>query len=268
MSASHSSTDPVIVASGLGVEFPGQGRRAPVLALDGIDLEVARGEFLVLVGASGCGKTTFLNCVAGFVAPTAGTLLMHGKPIPRFNSACTMIFQSYALFPWRTVRGNVEFGPAMQGLPRAERRAIAERYLEMTALTEFADSYPSELSGGMRQRVAMCRALACDSEVLLCDEPFAALDAMTRQILQQELSGLVAETGKTVIFITHSIDEALLLADRIIVLSARPGRVKQAIHNDLPRPRSSDLEISDRYLELKRSIWSTVEEEVRASMVQ
>jgi NitT/TauT family transport system ATP-binding protein len=177
-----------------------------------------------------------------------------------------MIFQSYALFPWKTVRGNVEFGPKMRGLPRATRKQITARFLAMTGLEDFADAYPVELSGGMRQRVAMCRALANDPEVLLCDEPFAALDAMTRQILQQELLRLVAETGKTVVFITHSIDEALLLGDRVVVLSARPGRVKKMIDNDLPHPRSSDVQISDRYLELKRDIWGVVEEEVVASM--
>ena len=257
---------PLLSSRGLRVVFPAKGRNPEVVALDGVDLDVKLGEILVLVGASGCGKTTFLNVVAGFLKPTEGEVTLEGVPIQSIHPDRAMIFQSYALFPWKTVRGNVEFGPKMCGIGRAERRRISDRLLEMTGLREFARSYPKELSGGMLQRVAMCRALANDPKVLLCDEPFAALDAMTRQILQQELLKLVEATGKTVVFITHSIDEALLLGDRVAVLSARPGRVKAMIENDLPHPRTSAVQISDRYLEMKRAIWDHVEEEVQASM--
>ncbi len=178
-----------------------------------------------------------------------------------------MIFQNYALFPWMTVLDNVGFGPRLKGVSRRERRAQARHWISLVGLEGFEDAYPGELSGGMQQRVALSRALANDPEVLLCDEPFAALDAMTRQILQQELLRVVAETGKTVLFITHSIDEALILSDRLVVMSARPGRVKaDAIDNDLPRPRSMDVQLTDRFLELKREVWDLVQEEVMGSM--
>jgi NitT/TauT family transport system ATP-binding protein len=266
-SGSNAGSRPTLLRSrGLRVVFPAKGRNPEVVALDGVDLEVRQGEILVLVGASGCGKTTFLNVVAGFLRPSGGEVTLEGEPIRSIHPDRAMIFQSYALFPWKTVRGNIEFGPKMRGIGREERRRISDRLLTMTGLQDFARAYPKELSGGMLQRVAMGRALANDPKVLLCDEPFAALDAMTRQILQQELLKLVESTGKTVVFITHSIDEALLLGDRIAVLSARPGRVKALIENDLPHPRTSDVQISDRYLEMKRAIWNHVEEEVQASM--
>ena len=174
-----------------------------------------------------------------------------------------MIFQSYALLPWKTVAGNVEFGPKMKRLPRAERRAIAERFIRMVGLTGFEHFYPGQLSGGMQQRVTLARLLAADREVFLMDEPFAALDAMTRQVMQEELIRIHEQSQKTTVFVTHNIDEALILADRIVVMSSRPGRVKASIRNDLPRPRQVDVQLSPRYLELKTQIWGHVEEEVR-----
>jgi NitT/TauT family transport system ATP-binding protein len=177
-----------------------------------------------------------------------------------------MIFQQYALFPWKTVRENVEFGLKMKRVPRGERQAIGAEFIELVGLKGFENSYPHALSGGMKQRVSIARALANDPEVMLLDEPFAALDAMTRQVLQEELARIYEQSRKTILFITHSIDEALLLASRIIVMTARPGRIAQDIVNDLPYPRSASVQLSSRYNELKKEIWNTVQAEVLKSM--
>lgn len=238
-----------------------------VHAVDNFNLSVNKGEFVCLVGASGCGKSTLLNMVAGFTSPSRGRILLNDEPISGIDPRCGMIFQNYALFPWKTVLGNVEFGMKMKRIPKRQRQKEALKYIEMVGLTGFEDSYPSELSGGMRQRVTIARALANDPEILLMDEPFAALDAMTRQVLQEELLRIVDESNKTTLFITHSIDEALLLADRVIIMSARPGRVKQDLTIDLPRPRHVADQLSERYLELKNTIWSSVEEEVLQNML-
>jgi len=238
-------------------------RFGDVVALEGFSLTVPRGEFLVVVGASGCGKSTLLNLFAGFEAPTAGEVLLEGARISDVEPRCGMVFQSYALFEWLTVAENIAFGPRMRG---AHDPARVADLLRLIGIESFADHYPTQLSGGMKQRVALARTLANQPEVLLCDEPFAALDAMTRQVLQQELSRIVQHEERTCVFITHSIDEALLLADRIVVMSARPGRVKQVLDNDLPRPRTADVQLSDRYLDRKRAIWESVQEEVLASL--
>ena len=236
-------------------------RFGAVVALEDLSLSVARGEFVVVVGSSGCGKSTLLNLFAGFEAPTAGAVLLDGAPITDVEPRCGMVFQNYALFEWLTVAQNIGFGPRMGG--RADAGRVAD-LLRLIDIEEFADHYPTQLSGGLKQRVALARTLANQPEVLLCDEPFAALDAMTRQVLQQELSRIVRHEERTCVFITHSIDEALLLADRIVVMSARPGRVKQSLDNDLPRPRTADVQLSDRYLDRKRAIWESVQEEVLA----
>jgi NitT/TauT family transport system ATP-binding protein len=255
---------PIIAARDLSVTFA--TRKGPLTALEGFELAVRRGEVVCIVGASGCGKSTFLNVVAGFLAPTRGEVLLDGQPIRGVEPRCGMIFQNYALFPWMTVLDNVAFGPRLNGVPRRERRERARHWIGVVGLDGFEHAYPGELSGGMQQRVALSRALANDPEVLLCDEPFAALDAMTRQVLQQELLRVVADTGRTVLFITHSIDEALILSDRLVVMSARPGRVKTVYANDLPRPRGMDVQLTDRFLALKRGIWDLVQEEVVGSM--
>ena len=237
-------------------------RFGDVVALKGLDVEVNEGEFVVLVGASGCGKSTLLNLFAGFERPSEGQVALHGRAIDGIDPRCGMVFQNYALFPWLTVRGNIGFGPRLRG---AEDKARVEALIEIVGIAGFGDHYPAQLSGGMKQRVALARTLANDPEVMLCDEPFAALDAMTRTVLQEELARVARVEGKTVLFITHSIDEALLLGDRIVVMTARPGRVKQELANDLPRPRTADLELTPRYLELKASIWESVREEVISS---
>jgi NitT/TauT family transport system ATP-binding protein len=257
-------SDPIIEARSVNMTFT--TRKGELTALEDFNLAVQPGEVLCIVGASGCGKSTFLNIVAGFLRPTSGEVLLEGRPISGVEPRCGMIFQSYALFPWMTVLDNVAFGPRLQGIARQERREKAEHWISVVGLDGFEQAYPGELSGGMQQRVALSRVLANDPEVLLCDEPFAALDAMTRQILQQELLRVVAEAGKTVLFITHSIDEALILSDRLVVMSARPGRVKATYRNDLPRPRSMDVQITDRFIELKREVWDLVQEEVMGSM--
>ncbi len=253
--------EPILSARGVAKRFA-VGRGPALTAVEGFSLDVREGELLCLLGASGCGKSTMLNLFAGFMAPSAGQLLLRGRAIAGIEPRCGVVFQSYALFPWKTVRGNVEFGPKMRGLGRAERRAIAARCIALVKLEGFEDHYPAELSGGMQQRVTLARILAADPEVLLMDEPFAALDAMTRQIMQGELLRLHAESRKTIVFVTHSIDEALILADRIVVMSARPGRVKSVLINRLASPRHVTVQLSPEFAQLKAEIWSQVEEEV------
>ncbi len=255
---------PLIQAVAITKTF-GKGKRA-VTAVEDFNLLVNEREVVTLVGPSGCGKSTVVNMVAGFMPPSSGEILLEGKRVTTVEPQCGMIFQTYALFPWMTVKENVEFGPRVNRLPRSERLDRSKRYIEMVGLIGFERAYPNQLSGGMRQRVALCRALANEPEVLLCDEPFAALDAMTRQVMQEELLRIVDQSGQTVLFITHSIDEALILSDRIVVMSARPGRVKDVIENHLPRPRHVDVQLGGEFLRMKRRIWKLVEEEVVASM--
>jgi NitT/TauT family transport system ATP-binding protein len=257
-------SQPVIQAVEVTKTF-GRGKKA-VIAVQDFDLQVNAGEVVTLVGPSGCGKSTVLNMVAGFMSATSGQIFLKSKPVTTVEPQCGMIFQSYALFPWMTVQENVEFGPKVNRLSRSERRNRARRYIEMVGLTGFEGAFPDQLSGGMRQRVALCRALANEPEILLCDEPFAALDAMTRQVMQEELLRIVDRSGQTVLFITHAIDEALILSDRIVVMSARPGRVKDVIENHLPRPRHVDVQLGEEFLRMKRRIWKLVEEEVMTSI--
>jgi NitT/TauT family transport system ATP-binding protein len=203
---------------------------------------------------------------AGFTQPTTGEVRLRGEPISGVEPRCGMVFQSYALLPWKTVAKNVQFGLKMKGVGRAEREEIADRYIKMVNLNGFESHYPPELSGGMQQRVTFARLLAANPEVFLMDEPFAALDSMTRQVMQQELLRIHEESKKTTVFVTHNIDEALILSDSIVVLSARPGRVKTVVRNTLPRPRKIEVQLSPEYLRIKNEIWGQVEEEVRAHM--
>jgi nitrate ABC transporter ATP-binding subunit len=206
-------------------------------ALARIDVTMAQGEFACLIGASGCGKSTLLRIVAGFEEPTSGEVLVDGKAIPGPGSDRGMVFQDYALFPWMTVRQNIGFGPRQRDLPRDEVNAIADEFVKLVGLERFADRFPSQLSGGMKQRVAIARVLANNASILLMDEPFGALDALTREQLQHELLQIWARTRVTIIFVTHSVEEAVLLADRVLVMSAGPGRIENDITIDLPRPR-------------------------------
>lgn len=235
-------------------------------ALESVNLEIKQGEFVVLLGASGCGKSTLLNQIAGFDFPTSGKVVVNGREVREIDPHCGMVFQQYALFPWLSVLDNVAFGLKMKGINTKERHATALRYIEMVGLKGFEGHYPKALSGGMRQRVTIARVLANDPDVILLDEPFAALDAMTRQVLQEELLQIYQKSGKTIVFITHSIDEALLLSTRMVIMSARPGKVVCDIANDLPLPRNADVQLSPRYNDLKSQIWNTVQAEVMRSM--
>ena len=215
-------------------------------ALRGANLTVHKGEFVCLIGASGCGKSTLLRIVAGFEQPSAGSALMWSKPIAQPGPDRGMVFQDYGLFPWLTVRENIAFGPKSRGLGQAEVRDIVERFVSLVGLTRFADAHPHQLSGGMKQRVAIARVLANDAEVVLMDEPFGALDAMTRERLQDELLDLWQRTGLTVLFVTHSIEEAIFLADRVVVMEPGPGRIASEHRITLPRPRDvSSPEFND-----------------------
>ena len=208
-----------------------------VVALSDINLDVADKEFVCFIGPSGCGKTTLLRITAGLEKPDSGTLTVNNEPIKGPGPDRGMVFQEYSLFPWRTVLKNITFSLELKKIPKSEREKIARDFLEVVGLSKFADSYPHELSGGMKQRVAIARALVNDPDVLLMDEPFGAVDAQTRNRLQHELLNIWEKKKKTVLFITHSVDEAVFLADKVVVFTARPGRVKEVINIDLPRPR-------------------------------
>ncbi|MDQ1006560.1 NitT/TauT family transport system ATP-binding protein [Streptomyces sp. V4I23] len=232
-------------------------------ALDGIDLEIAAGEFVVLVGPSGCGKSTLLDLLGGLARPTGGRILLDGAPVTGPGLDRGIVFQQYALLPWRTAQGNVEFGLEATGVPRRERAARAREFLDLVGLSGFEDRHPHELSGGMRQRVAIARSLAYDPDVLLMDEPFAALDAQTRESLQDELLRIWQRTGKTVVFITHGIDEAVYLGQRVAVMTSRPGRIKRIVPVALgSRTATDDVRSSPEFARHRHEIWSLLHDEV------
>ena len=229
----------------------GRGRDANV-AVEATDVEILPGQFVCILGPSGCGKSTLLNSIAGYVEPTRGQVLLDGERITGPGPDRGMVFQQYSLFPWKTVRENVAFGPRILGRSEPTPEAIADTFIEMVGLTRFANRYPAELSGGMQQRVGIARALANYPRVLLMDEPFGALDSQTRLMMQESLLGVWEEFGITVVFVTHDIDEALFLGDRVLIMSASPGRIIMDMTVDLPRPRDSDLMVSDAFMKLKR----------------
>jgi len=230
-----------------------------VTALENINLAIREGEFTVLIGPSGCGKSTLLYLVAGFEQPTKGRILLDGSPITKPGPDRGFVFQEYALFPWKTVLGNIMFGLLRNGWNRRDARTRAMEYIRLVHLSGFEHAYPHTLSGGMKQRVAIARALAYNPKVLLMDEPFGALDAQTRKLMQQELIEIWQTTRQTVLFVTHSVIEAVYLADRIVVMTARPGRVKGTVTVDLPRPREYTEE---QYLDIRRLVLDLLEEEV------
>jgi NitT/TauT family transport system ATP-binding protein len=236
-------------------------RNGEMVALNGVSLDIADNEFVCVVGPSGCGKSTLLNNIAGLDTPTSGKIYVDGKEVTGPGAERGVVFQQYALFPWLTVRKNVEFGLKLKGMKQDEATEIANKYLKMVELQDFADSYPKELSGGMKQRVAIARAYAVNPEVLLMDEPFGALDAQTRTQLQSELLKTWETERKTCFFITHDVDEAIILAQRVIIMSARPGRVKEIVNVDIPYPRTQETKMTKEFLELKNYIWGKVYQE-------
>ncbi|HWR08160.1 ABC transporter ATP-binding protein [Sporomusa sp.] len=229
-------------------------------AIKHLDLTVKQGEFLAIVGPSGCGKSTFLDMVAGLAQPSSGEIFIDGKLITGPALDRGIVMQGYALFPWRTVRKNVEFGLEIKKVPKKDRKEISQRYIELVGLANFEDRYPHELSGGMKQRVAIARALAYDPEVLLMDEPFAAVDAQTREVLQEELLRIWEKTKKTIIFVTHGIDEAVFLADRVAVMTAHPGTIKEIVNINLPRPRDGIRSSAD-FGWVRHKIWELLQNE-------
>ena len=245
---------------GLGKVF-GEGDNA-VAALEDITIDVREGEFAVVVGPSGCGKSTLLNIVAGLEPETTGRAVINGRRIQGPGADRGMVFQSYTLFPWLSVRKNIEFGLRIKGLPTAQRARIARRYLKLVALEEFENALPKALSGGMQQRTAIARVLANSPDMLLMDEPFGALDAQTRLQLQDLLLDVWREESATVLFITHDIDEAILLADTIHIMSRRPGRIIKSIAVDIPRPRDHRTSLQPEFTAIKKDIMETLWEEL------
>ena len=228
------------------------------VALDHVDLDIADNEFVTVVGPSGCGKSTLMNILAGLEEPTAGEALVDGREVAGPGPERGVIFQQYALFPWLTVRKNVEFGLKVAGVAKNERRERAEHFIRMVGLEQFADALPKMLSGGMKQRCAIARAYAVNPSILLMDEPFGALDALTRVKLQEQLLDTWSREKRTVMFITHDVDEAVFLANRVIVMAARPGRIYEVIDVDLPYPRTEELRLSPAFTALRNRVWSAV----------
>ncbi len=252
---------------GVTVRFTGRKGRT-VTALEDISLAIPDRELSCIVGPSGCGKSTLLRLVAGLAEATAGRITLDGRPIVGPSAERGMVFQSYTLFPWLTVRRNIEFGLELKRTPAAERARIARHFIREVGLEGFEDAYPDQLSGGMRQRTALARALANDPEILLMDEPFGALDSQTRELMQELLLAIWERSHKTVLFITHDIDEALFLGDVVYVMSARPGRIKQEIAVDLPRPRGPEVLTAPRFVALKREVLGLIREEAMRALAE
>ncbi|MFD2422183.1 ABC transporter ATP-binding protein [Amycolatopsis pigmentata] len=243
--------------------FPNRDRETELVALSEVDLEVRPGEFVVIVGPSGCGKSTLLDLLAGLATPTSGRILFDDREASGPGLDRGIVFQQYALLPWRTALGNVELGLEAVGIPRRRRVERAKEYLDLVGLKGFERRYPHELSGGMRQRVAIARSLAYEPEVLLMDEPFAALDAQTRETLQDELLRIWERTGKTIVFITHGIDEAVYLGQRVAVLTSRPGRIKKIVPIELAaRTTAADPRSSAEFARYRHEIWELLHDEV------
>jgi len=250
-----------IRAQGINLTFRPRNR-APVNALRDFDLAIERGAFVTIVGPSGCGKSTFLNILLGLIPPDSGEMAIAGRRIAGPGTDRAMVFQEFGLLPWRTVLGNVELGLELKGVDATERREVCQRFVDLVGLTGFTNHYPHELSGGMKQRVGLARALATGPEVLLMDEPFAALDAQTRDIMQAELLRIWQEERKTVLFVTHQIEEAVYLSDWVIVMTKRPGRIKTTINIDLPRPRDYEMRVSQAFNVYKLAIWNELKDEI------
>ena len=261
------SRDAAVRIRSVSHQFGEVGDAQFVRALADTSLDIARGELLCLIGPSGCGKSTLLNVVGGLMTPSSGTVEVAGKPVrgpmPR---DIAFIFQENALFPWNTVIENVRLGMLFQGVPKSEHETRAKKSLEAVGLPEFANHYPAQLSGGMRQRAALARALSLQTDILLMDEPFGALDEQTRMILGEDLSVLLSRTEKTIVFVTHSLGEAVFLADRVAVFSARPGTIKKIIKVDEPHPRNPEFVTSEKFTALRNDLYALLHDEIRKTV--
>jgi NitT/TauT family transport system ATP-binding protein len=253
---------PKLEAQNIGLAYVQPRTNTQLVALDGVDLAVMEGEFVAIVGPSGCGKTTFLSVVDGLIAATGGRVLVDGEVVTRPGPDRAVVFQDASLLPWRTVLRNVGYGLECLGVAAPEARKRAQQLISLVGLAGFEQHYPHELSGGMQQRVNLARALVVDPKILLMDEPFASLDAQTRELMQEELTRIWSKAKKTVLFITHQIDEAIYLADRVVVFSGRPGKVKDSITVDIERPRPIGVKRQARFHALEDRIWGLIEDNV------
>jgi NitT/TauT family transport system ATP-binding protein len=261
-------TDTVLAIEGVSRVFPGVRGAAPVRALEPVTLAIAENDFITILGPSGCGKSTLLRIVAGLDRPTAGRVLLHGREIRGPGADRGMVFQSYTLFPWLTVAENIAYGLREKGMPARERDSVVTAYIDKVGLRGFENHYPKQLSGGMQQRTAIARALANDPAILLLDEPFGALDNQTRGLMQELLLGIWERERKTVLFVTHDIEEAVYLGDRVIVFTARPGEIKAALDIALPQPRNIEVKKSAEFMAYRNTIWDLLRDEVLKARVQ
>jgi NitT/TauT family transport system ATP-binding protein len=263
------TAEAAITVRGVSHQFGEAGDRRFVRALADTSLDITRGELLCLIGPSGCGKSTLLNVIGGLMAPSSGSIAVLGKPVrgPRPREIA-FVFQESALFPWNTITENIALGMTFQGVPKSERTPRAGKALAAVGLTDFAQHYPAQLSGGMRQRAALARALSLETPILLMDEPFGALDEQTRMVLGEDLSVLLAHSGRTIVFVTHSLGEAVYLADRVAVFSARPGTIKQIIAVDEPHPRKPEFVTSAKFTELRNHLYALLHDEIRKAALQ
>ena len=252
-----------IQAAGVRKAYTRNGQTLQVLDVG--RFAVRDGEFVTVIGPSGCGKSTLLHIMGGFIPAESGEITVHGRRVDGPGPDRGMMFQEFALFPWKSVAGNIAWGLEAQGFEKAKIQEIVEAHLDMVGLSEFRNHYPAELSGGMKQRVARARVLAFNPEVLLMDEPFGALDAQTRETMQEEVTRLWERTGKTIVFVTHDIEEAVFLGDRVVVLTARPGRIREEVKIDLPRPRTLEIKKSAQCHEYRNYIWDLIRAEARSS---
>lgn len=259
-----------ITARSVSQSFVLPGSTRTMVALQETSLEIRAGELMCFIGPSGCGKSTLLNIIAGLQRPTSGTVdvdgtVLEGRPVPR---KIAMVFQENTLFPWNTILENVALGLKFQGVPKAERHDRARAALDAVGLSNFLSHYPGQLSGGMKQRAALARALSLDTPIILMDEPFGALDEQTRIVLGEDLSVLLSRTGKTIVFVTHSLGEAVFLADRVAVFTARPGTIKTIIDIDAPHPRNADFMTSEKFTALRNQLFDLLHEEIRKTMIE
>jgi len=250
-------------AAGVRKVYTKNGQALEVLNVE--QFTVREGEFVTVIGPSGCGKSTFLHIMGGFIKAESGSIRVYGEEVNGPGPDRGMMFQEFALFPWRTVAGNIAWGLEAQGVPREQIKNTVWTYLQITGLGEFSNHFPAELSGGMKQRVALARVLAFDPKVLLMDEPFGALDAQTRESMQEELTRLWVQTGKTIVFVTHDIEEAVYLGDRVVVLTARPARIREEVRIELPRPRGLEVKKSVQCLDYRNYIWDLIRSESRSA---